>query len=230
MDVYVTDHPHSQIVCRAFGKVRPVGEYKGGPAVVYGILRGCGDIVRRCEKSGRDYYFIDLGYFKRGHYAGYYRVTKNALQADGSGSFPSDRWDKLGIVLKPWRRGSKIIVCPPSQHQIEWFGLETWLEDTLGQIDSDREVVVKTKSSGPLDLACAHILVTFASNAAVDAVVGGVPVISLGPCAANQVSGRLSDINEPLYPDREQWAANLAYGQFTLEEMRDGTAWRILNQ
>jgi hypothetical protein len=33
----------------------------------------------------------------------------------------------------------------------------------------------------------------------------------------------------PTLDEVEEWAANLAYNQFTELEMRDGTAWRILN-
>jgi len=44
-------------------------------------------------------------------------------------------------------------------------------------------------------------------------------------------SQTLDAINEPYVPtldEVERWAAHIAYCQFTEVEMRDGTAWRIL--
>jgi hypothetical protein len=43
----------------------------------------------------------------------------------------------------------------------------------------------------------------------------------------------LSQIEKPYYPDREKvqaWANHLAYGQFHIDEIKDGSAWRILNE
>ena len=43
--------------------------------------------------------------------------------------------------------------------------------------------------------------------------------------------GALDAINEPYVPtldEVEAWAAHIAYCQFTEAEMRNGTAWRIL--
>jgi hypothetical protein len=42
----------------------------------------------------------------------------------------------------------------------------------------------------------------------------------------------LSLIETPKFPEAEEveaWAAHLSYCQFSEAEMRDGTAWRILN-
>jgi hypothetical protein len=45
-------------------------------------------------------------------------------------------------------------------------------------------------------------------------------------------SQSLSEIENPRMPSLEEveaWARHIAYCQFTEVEMRDGTAWRILN-
>jgi hypothetical protein len=79
-----------------------------------------------------------------------------------------------------------------------------------------------------------HCLVTFSSIAAVEAVLLGKPAIVLGPSAAHSVcSHDCSDIETPFIPtldEVEEWAAHLAYCQFTEVDMRDGTAWRTLNE
>jgi hypothetical protein len=81
-----------------------------------------------------------------------------------------------------------------------------------------------------------HAVVTHGSNAAVEAIVAGVPaiVVSRGACAAEPVA-ELDDqrAGRPFFPSEErrrQWAANLAYCQFTLEEIASGAAWRTLHE
>ena len=67
-----------------------------------------------------------------------------------------------------------------------------------------------------------------------EAVMLGKPAIVLGPSAAHNVcSDSLEDIEKlyiPTLDEVEEWAAHLAYCQFTEAEMRDGTAWKILNE
>ena len=79
-----------------------------------------------------------------------------------------------------------------------------------------------------------HCLVTFNSIAATEALLLGKPAITLGPNAAQPLcSQSLVDIENPYIPTAEEveaWAAHLSYAQFTEAEMRDGTAYRILNE
>jgi hypothetical protein len=78
-----------------------------------------------------------------------------------------------------------------------------------------------------------HCLVTYNSIAATEAVLLGKPAFTLGPNAAESVClSDLSQIETPYYPSLEEvarWAAHLSYCQFTEVEMKDGTAWKILN-
>jgi hypothetical protein len=85
-------------------------------------------------------------------------------------------------------------------------------------------------SATPLvgDLRDAWALVPHSSNVAVDAVLAGIPlfVASTSPAAP---AGRTDlDIENPTMPDRESWWASLTCQQFTLREMADGTAWRLM--
>ena len=74
-----------------------------------------------------------------------------------------------------------------------------------------------------------HCLVTFASNSAVEALINGVPVVAYGPTiAAPLIGSALEQINKPPFPDeatRTQWAYDLAYHQWTLDELASGEAW-----
>ncbi len=83
---------------------------------------------------------------------------------------------------------------------------------------------------GALDhaLAAADLVVTFNSNSAVDAALAGVPVVVCDegsmawPIAAQGLQAKV------VRPDREAWAAALAWRQWSPEELADGTAWEHL--
>lgn len=235
--VYTTNHVHSKVVCGAFsegcdGKIVPPGRLQEGPAVVYGILRGCGEVIKQCAWVGRDFYHIDHGYFCRGHYEGYYRVSRNSLQCDGFGDFTPKRWEELGLSLRPWRRmGRNVVICPISSMVAQFLGIdhEKWLETVISEISlhTDRPITVKYKDGTSLSEALknAWCVVTHSSNAAVDAITNGIPAITLGNSSCGPVSWDFSTIESPEWPEREQWAWTLANWQFTLEEMRSGYAW-----
>ena len=111
---------------------------------------------------------------------------------------------------------------------------------------ADVRLVPETEFSGP-DVKLGKLLpdcaalITHGSNAAVEAIIGGVPVIVLsrGACAAESVAGkkiealrfvRIGDFS-PEFPtdaQRIQWLADLAYCQFNVEELTNGTAWEII--
>jgi hypothetical protein len=72
--------------------------------------------------------------------------------------------------------------------------------------------------------------VTFSSNAAVEAALAGVPVFACdeGSMALPIANRDLSEIERPALPDREQWAFDLAYAQWTLQEFANGSCWQHL--
>jgi hypothetical protein len=78
-------------------------------------------------------------------------------------------------------------------------------------------------------------LVTYNSIAATESVLHGIPVFVTAPCnAAMPVSSTdINQIDSPYYPDKDKvyaWACHLAYGQFHTQELKDGTALRILKE
>lgn len=215
------------------------------------VLRG---ITKRkqmdaCRAAGRDFYYIDTGYFGNGKKKTYHRITKNNVQNFGPIiDRPGDRAAKCNIQLTKFRKdGSKILLAPPSQKLLNLYdiNLEEWMESTIEEIKkhTDREVVVRLKQGRSVrqstdtmqqalqdDIWC---LVTYSSIAAGEALLCGKPAITLGPNAAGMLcSYSLSEIENPRTPtldEVEAWVRHIAYCQFTEPEMRDGTAWRILN-
>jgi len=127
------------------------------------------------------------------------------------------------------------LVCPPSEFYSSVFGLEKWEKDTVEAIRqvTDRPIVIRPKSSAlqnPFNSALrdAFIVVTHNSNAAVEAVIAGVPVCVSPVSAAYPMSTPIAELERPRKPDRTAWAYSLAYSQFTIPEMKNGTAIRII--
>jgi hypothetical protein len=79
-----------------------------------------------------------------------------------------------------------------------------------------------------LDGSDIHCAITHNSTAVVDAATYGVPVFMTSDlCLAWDVgSNNLGQIETPVKPDRNQWLHNLAYANWTIEEVRNGTVWR----
>jgi len=77
-------------------------------------------------------------------------------------------------------------------------------------------------------------MVTFNSIAAVESLIYGKPVFTMGPNAAAPLANTdLTQIDSPFMPELDQvrhLCCNLAYAQFTTAEMKNGTAWQILNE
>lgn len=83
------------------------------------------------------------------------------------------------------------------------------------------------KRSLEKDLAGASRVVTWNSNTAVDAVLAGIPTIA---CDAGSMAWPIAGhdvLYDPPMPERgrEIWARNIAYTQWSLEEITNGDAW-----
>ena len=67
-----------------------------------------------------------------------------------------------------------------------------------------------------------------------ESIAYGVPAFVSVPCAASPLAlTDLTKIETPYYPDEmlvKRQCCSLAYGQFTYEEIINGTAWEILNR
>ena len=221
-------------------------EFNMTPVVLRGITKR--KQMEACRAAGRDFYYIDTGYFGNGKKKLYHRITKNDVQWFGSiVERPSDRLERTGVRPRKMRPGSDILIAPPSQKLLNNYDidLETWLANVQEEIKkyTSRPIVIRTKqgrstrvNDDTMEMALdrdVHCLVTFSSIAAGEALLHGKPAITLGPNAAGPLcSNFISEIENPRRPsldEVEAWARHIAYCQFTEIEMRDGTAWDILN-
>ena len=225
---------------------------------MYGILAGSGEIYKWCQREKKDFYFMDHGYFTNAHDMPHWlRITKNKHCQNILHNKSSDRYEKnFKKEIKPWSKtGKKILVLPPTNAIQNFFNQTNWLAKTLETIEenTDRQIDIREKpynptittdhvgatvkvdrptlKQGSIDWTQYFACVTYNSNTAIASLHNGVPVFCDAiNCAAAPISEtNFSRIETPKYEDRMDLFSSLAYNNFTLEEMQNGTAWRILN-
>ena len=216
-------------------------------------------LIKRCWEDRRPFWFVDTGYFgnrpgaKNPHgWKYWHRIVPDDLQHGRVLPRPADRWSAMGIDIQPWRRsGRSILIAAPDEKPGIFYDTdpEAWLAQTLETLrqHTDRPIVVRQRNPNirqrtrdpSTSFATAleqdiWAVVTFNSNAATEAILAGIPAFVSAPNAARPVAGTdLAQIESPNYADSDlvhQWACHLAYGQFHVDEMRDGRAQRLLDQ
>lgn len=210
-------------------------------------------VTKTCMETNREFYYIDNGYFGNPKTKYWFRIIKNHVHDIRSIiKRPLDRLQRVtqlanSIPLEKFTTGRKIIIAPPSPKSFTIWGIDyqTWIDMTIAELKkyTDRPIELRFKRDRPDRLAedtmqqalsnDVHCLITYNSVAAVEALMLGKPVITLGPNAAQQLARRsLEDIENlyiPTEDERMAWLAHLSYSQFTYDELSNGTAWRILN-
>lgn len=207
------------------------------------------------QLRGRRWVYWDRGYLRRvfatwlpngadlGVRGGFYRWHVGRSQMGEVYEVSDDRWRRLrlddrcerGNQVRPWNRnGDHIVIADTLPDYWKLFSDPDWTKRTVETLKhlTKRPIRVRDKESKvPLyeDLRKAHCLVAHGSIAAVESVVMGCPVF-VEPISAAALMGRtdLSDIEQPVYPDRTKWLHSLAYCQFTEDELCDGTLWRLI--
>lgn len=233
-----------------------VYESSQDPIVLRGILKK--KLMRQCLVDNRDFYFIDTGYLGNQRtdinpngWKYYHRIVKNDIQHNDIIARPDDRLKRLDVQFHSWKKGGKnILIAAPDEKPMKFYGLDLdkWIEDTIKEIKkyTDRPVVVRQRVKSRTERVVnkslkealgedVFALVTFNSNAATEAIIYGYPAFTLAPShAAKPVTLQdLSQIETPYYPDKDKvyaWASHLAYCQFHVDELRTGSAWKILQE
>ena len=197
---------------------------------------------KRVNADKSDWYYIDNSYFDatRGTC---YRITRNQVQHSGKGESNGQRFKALKLQVKPWRTtGDHIVVCQQSDSFMR--DIAGWRSDWLTEAVRSMALVSKRRfkvrvwnrdkakamQTLPDDLKGAWALATYSSAASITALLAGIPVACCAG-AAYSMGVRVIDIEEPIYPeDRERFFGVLADNQWTVDEMKSGIAWQMLNQ
>lgn len=195
------------------------------------------------------YVYADIGYWNR---ETSYRVTVGGWSPDPyvRAGLPASRLQSLGVTVKPWREGGDTIVIAGStgkscvEHGLAYREWEMAVAEKLR--DCGKRVAYRPKPTDKfkspisgieyddapmqesMSRACA--LVTHHSNAAIEALVEGVPVhCTTGAAAAFSVP--LNEIAQaPRLEGREQFLADVAWLNWRLDEMRSGACWSHMKE
>ena len=163
---------------------------------------------------------------------GYFRIVYNNYIHDGSGNYPKDRLEKLNLKFRDINKNGKyIILSEPSKTMKEFYNVKSWVENTTKLVKnfSDRELIIHNKfSKEPLDelLMNAWAFVSLQSTAGFKAMIKGVPAYFTDPSLKN--IGLIKDIEK--HEINYSIFNNLAYGQWTINEIQSGEAWDIISK
>lgn len=204
------------------------------------------------RRAGHEVLVMERGYL--GDRFSWTSLAWNGL--NGRGIFaptPDDggaRFRQHHAVLQPWRQGpgyALIVGQVPGDASLQGVNLEPWYANMAGHaraaglepVFRQHPVAARRgfrqgprgvrKLTGSLEdaLAGAAQVITYNSNTGVDALVAGVPVVAdnegsmAWPLAGQQVG-------EFHRPEREQWAYDLAWKQWSLDEIASGDALKGL--
>ena len=182
----------------------------------------------------------------------YFRIVKGNLHTIrcrvGDGRRLSElRHKGIDAEFKGWYTGEckHILLCPSSPtvtFHINGMSVEDWTKEVTEEIKKHTDMPIKFRNKPRPnnewwntdikdDLIDAHCLVTNLSLSAIDAVLNKVPVITHQANVASFISGKIHKINKPMKPGRktiEEWLNMLCENQFTLGEIENGTAYKVL--
>jgi hypothetical protein len=184
----------------------------------------------------------------------WHRVVKNDVQHCQIRKVSNDRWNLLvdqdpRLRWNGWKNyDKKILLIVPNPKACRYYGLDydQWMESTTNKIKKIIDLPIEVRYKGArsernqgysiYDAFDSGVYATVAMNsiAALESVLYGIPAFVSVPCAAGPLcSSDLTQLVNPYRPSVEKILSqchNLAYGQFTGEELTDGTAWNLLKE
>lgn len=198
------------------------------------------------QAAGIPVVVVDWGYLARvnekGDYEGrHFQVGLGGLNAIPGFSCSADRFDALGVEIVSRGGDPKgyVLVCGQvpgdAAHGMDAEAYVKWLREIVSQYP---DAVYRPHPRGGIDLpgveshtgsleealAGARLVVTWNSNVGHDALLAGVPVVAHGSAAYAELTGETL----PSFEARREYFHRLAYGQWTLAEMRSGACQRFV--
>jgi len=224
---------------------------QGDAAVIWSVLwngrmRYNQDVWLKYRSQRKPVIVLEIGGLKRdvtwkiginGINQGSYFVTDN--QTDS-------RANQLDLHLKDWTNsGQQILICSQHNKSLQWENkepLDVWVNNQIAELRqyTDRPIKLRPHPRCPVnvtgimidtvsDLASAWAVVNWCSNPGVEAIKNGVPAF-VGPTslAAPVANFNLNQIELPNRPDRQQWLNNIAWTEWTANEMQQGIPQELL--
>lgn len=228
-----------------------------GIAVFYGLMGKLWTAIQAQREAGGTAVYIDLGYWGRregGRWTGYHKVAVNARHPTEyfqKKQHDRSRFERFNIRPADWKDGKHILIAGMGDKGASAEGYQPgqWEREAVTALRglTDRPIVYRPKPSWrtakPIEgtsfsphrqrigdvLQNCYAVVTHHSNVAVDALLSGIPAFCWGGVATCMTLQDLGKIEDPLRPEgREQWAADIAWTQWSMREMAEGWAWRHL--
>lgn len=214
---------------------------------------------KRCAEAGVPYIYFDKPYNRE---KGWWKISYGGHQPtkflglvgmDDKRRKKTTNWNFTG--WRPWTQDGHVLIAGSSLKYHIFHDLEHptpfWDEviRKLGKI-TDRRILYRPKKSWHQaekiegsefstefsiydDLKGAHAMVTYGSNAVMEAIICGVPSICLGDAVAAPFSSRiLGDAVEPLEAPAEKVNAvlnDLAHCQWKVGEIHNGDFWSMMD-
>jgi hypothetical protein len=245
--VIYTDHIMNKTLCYNFAKgadspMCHINNFRAYNKTIatYGVLRGTFELIKKVN----NFFYMDHGYFNQSkrefinnrtnviNMDGYFRIVFNNFVHNGKGDYPDDRLKKLNLnILEQKKLGDYIILSEPSEEMKKIHNQANWVNETKKILTtySDRELVVHNKfSKTKLDdlLKNAWAFVSLQSTAGFKAMISGVPAYFTDESLKN--ISKIEDIENPKIDYKI--FNNLAYGQWTLDEISSGEAWENISK
>lgn len=207
-----------------------------------------------------DHAYLERGYNPQSSQNEWTRITPNAFNWSSNYFELDDRWNgyfSQKYPLLPWNSndGKKILVLPPSEATKAIFPESvSWMEKTIDEIKkrTNFPIYIREKPLQPVvdlttnrvtgrlnfehpnsidqDMQEAKCIVTFNSAVPVTGIIRGIPCYCSSHAAAYPMNINLDEIGNPREPDRQNWLNQLVYHQYTSEELKNGTFWKIITK
>jgi hypothetical protein len=158
------------------------------------------------------------------------------------------RKNQLRLNFEPWKsNGSDILICTQHDKSYQWQGnpsLKEWTDNIINEIRkySQRPIKVRphprclfypninntqvfksTERQIDKEFSTAWAVVNYSSNPGVEAILNGIPAFVGDKSLASPVGNfDFRNIENPNRPERTQWLNDLAWTEWTVEEMAKG--------
>jgi hypothetical protein len=184
----------------------------------------------------------------------WHRVVKNDLQHLSPINVPNDRWNRLlkqdsRLEWKGWKNNNqKILLVMPNPKACRYYNIDydQWMAETTEKIKTYSNLPIEVRVKGSRSErnhgysiydafdSGVYATVSFNSIASLESVLYGIPAFVSVPCAASPLASTdLSTLANPFKPELDvirKQCHTLAYGQYTQNEILNGTAWKIINE
>lgn len=216
-------------------------------------------LFRQQQAVGKHYLVLERGFIgDRVHWTSIGFDGLNGRADFVVKDMPHDRFRKhFAALMRPWKKNGRYVLvnaqCQGDASVAPYVNFRKWAARTVKAchtrfpgklimwrphpVEVERgcacDIEGATTSKGRTlaeDLAGAYAVVTFNSNSGVDAVMAGVPTFTFDEGAmAWPMAAHNFDENR-VFPSRIQWAADLAYKQWSMDELKQGVPWSYLKE